>query len=120
MVSDSASNLLDVNGRLPEDRDHMLSVIDGFLDLSPREKRAFSLESMLRSFNRQYEGLTEEIMTAVGTYLTSGRIDYPFTHPEHREMGVQLPLGMRSAPEGHGLPRFAPRIRPRPAPHRRH
>ncbi len=90
----------------------MLSVIDGFLDLSPREKLAFSLESMLRSFYRQYEGLTEEIMTAVGPYLTSGRIDYPFTHPKHRERGIQLPLGLRSASEGDGLSRFALRVWP--------
>ena len=75
IVSDSASNLLNVSGRLPADRDRMLSVIDEFLDLSPRGKLAFSLESRLRSFCGQYGGLTEDIMNAVAPYVRSGRID---------------------------------------------
>jgi hypothetical protein len=90
MVSDSASNLLDVNGRLPEDRERMLSVIDEFLELSPREKLAFSLESRLRSFYGQYGGLTDEIMTAVAPYLTNGRIDISYGADEQIEAAIRL------------------------------
>jgi hypothetical protein len=90
MVSDSASNLLDVNGRLPEDRDRMLSVIDEFLELSPREKLAFSLESRLRSFYGQYGGLTDDLMTAVAPYLTNGRIDIFYGSNEQIETTIRL------------------------------
>jgi Radical SAM superfamily len=90
MVSDSASNLLDVNGRLPEDRDRMLSVIDEFLELSPREKLAFSLESRLRSFYGQYGGLTDDIMTAAAPYLTSGRIDISYGSDEQIKATIRL------------------------------
>ena len=75
IVSDSASNLLNVSGRLPGDRDRMLSVIDGYLDLSPRGKLAFSLESRLRSFYGQYGGLTDDIMKASAPYIATGGID---------------------------------------------
>jgi len=75
IVSDSASNLLDVNGGLPHDRTRMLSVIDEYLELSAREKLAYSLESRLRSFYGQYGGLTQDIVNAVAPYLTAGRID---------------------------------------------
>jgi radical SAM superfamily enzyme YgiQ (UPF0313 family) len=90
MMSDSASNLLDVNGRLPEDRDRMLSVIDEFLELSPREKLAFSLESRLRSFYGQYGGLTDDIMTAAAPYLTSGRIDISYGSDEQIKATIRL------------------------------
>jgi hypothetical protein len=90
IVSDSASNLLDVNGRLPEDRDRMLSVIDEFLELSPREKLAFSLESRLRSFYGQYGGLTEDILTAAAPYLTNGRIDISHGSDEQIEATIRL------------------------------
>lgn len=90
IVSDSASNLLDVNGRLPEDRDRMVSVVDGFLELSPREKLAFSLESRLRSFCRQYGGLTDDLITAVAPYLTNGRIDISYGSDEQVEATTRL------------------------------
>jgi hypothetical protein len=90
IVSDSASNLLDVNGRLPEDLDRMLSVIDEFLELSPREKLAFSLESRLRSFYGQYGGLTDDIMTAAAPYLTNGRIDISHGSDEQVASTIRL------------------------------
>ena len=90
MVSDSASNLLDVNGRLPEDRGRMLSVIDEFLELSPREKLAFSLESRLRSFYGQYGGLTDDIMTAAAPYLTNGHIDISHGSDEQVASTIRL------------------------------
>ncbi len=75
IVSDSASNLLDVSGRLPGDRSRMLEVIDEYLSLSPREKLTFSLASRLQSFVGQYGGLTQEIMRAVMPFVTGDRID---------------------------------------------
>lgn len=75
IVSDSASNLLDVSGRLPGDRQRMLAVIDEYLALSPREKLVFSLSSRLQSFIGQYGGLTHEIMRAVMPFIEGDRID---------------------------------------------
>jgi hypothetical protein len=75
MVSDSASNLLDVNGVLPHDRERMLAKIDEYLSLSPRAKLAFSLESRLRSFIGQYGGMTPELLRAVASYVTDQGID---------------------------------------------
>lgn len=75
IVSDSASNLLDVSGRLPGDRQRMLEVMDEYLALSPREKLTFSLASRLQSFMGQYGGLTQEIMRAVMPFVAGDRID---------------------------------------------
>jgi len=75
IVSDSASNLLDVNGVLPRDREKMLAVIDEYLSLSPREKLAFSLEARLRSFIGQYGGMTQEVLRTVAPYITDHGID---------------------------------------------
>jgi hypothetical protein len=69
MVSDSASNLLDVSGRLPGDRPRMLAVIDRYLSLDPREKLVFSLSSRLQSFMGQYGAVTQDIMAALAPYL---------------------------------------------------
>ncbi len=76
IVSDSASNLLDVNGRLPEDRKKMLSVIDAYLYLKPRERLEFSLSSRLQSFIGQYGGITHDIYNALAPYLKGGEIDF--------------------------------------------
>ena len=75
IVSDSASNLLDVSGRLPHDRSKMLAVIDEYLDLPPRGKLEFSLSSRLQSFVGQYGGVTQEIMRAVMPFIAGDRID---------------------------------------------
>jgi radical SAM superfamily enzyme YgiQ (UPF0313 family) len=75
IVSDSASNLLDVNGRLPEDRDRMLDVIDDYLSLSSRAKLAYSLESRLQSFMGQYGGVTEDIMRVIRPCIAGDRLD---------------------------------------------
>lgn len=75
IVSDSASNLLDVSGRLPEDRQAMLGVTDDYLALPPREKLEFSLVSRLQSFIGQYGGLTQEILRAVMPFIRDDRID---------------------------------------------
>lgn len=75
IVSDSASNLLNVNGTLPNGREKLIQVIDHYLSLSPREKLAFSLESRLQSFVGQYGGLTHDVLHAVAPYVTDHGID---------------------------------------------
>jgi hypothetical protein len=75
IVSDSASNLLDVNGVLPHDRERMLAMIDEYLSLSPRAKLAFSLESRLRSFIGQYGGMTRDLQRTVAPYVADHGID---------------------------------------------
>ncbi len=75
IVSDSASNLLDVNGTLPQDRDRMLSLIEDYLSLSPRQKLSYSLTSRLQSFIGQYGGVTPDIMSALAPYLEEEGID---------------------------------------------
>ncbi len=75
IVSDSASNLLNINGRLPGDRSAMLREIDAFLSISPLEKMRFSLEARLRSFVGQYGGLSEDISGALRPYMTNGSLD---------------------------------------------
>jgi radical SAM superfamily enzyme YgiQ (UPF0313 family) len=75
IVSDSASNLLDVSGRLPGDRARMLTVIDEYLGLTPREKLEFSLASRLQSFIGQYGGVTQEIMRAIMPFIDGNSIN---------------------------------------------
>lgn len=74
-MSDSASNLLNLNGRLPEDRTAMLGVIDQYLGLTQREKLEFSLKSRLQSFIGQYGALTSDILNEIGPYVKGNRID---------------------------------------------
>lgn len=76
MVSDSASNLLNINGRLPHDRPAMLKRIDEYLSLSSREKRLFSVNSRLQSFMGQYGGLTEDILDALRPFINRGRLEF--------------------------------------------
>jgi hypothetical protein len=76
ILSDSASNLLSINGRLPEDRPAMLGEIDQYLALSHRDKLLFSAESRLRSFVGQYGGLSEDISGAISPYLRRERLDF--------------------------------------------
>lgn len=75
IMSDSASNLLSINGRLPDDRAAMLGEIDQYLALSSRGKLLFSLESRLRSFMGQYGRLTSDISQALGPYIKRDRVE---------------------------------------------
>ena len=76
ILSDSASNLLSINGRLPEDRPAMLGEIDQYLALSHRDKLLLSADSRLRSFVGQYGGLSEDISDAISPYLRRERLDF--------------------------------------------
>lgn len=76
IVSDSASNLLDVNGRLPEDRKAMLARIDDYLNMPERERRIFSLHSRLNAFEGQYGGLSEDIYNALSPYVKGGQLEF--------------------------------------------
>lgn len=53
IVSDHMMNLLqEVEGKLPDDKNHMLKVIDGFLNLSEEDKILFQVGSRLGIFRR--------------------------------------------------------------------
>jgi len=75
IVSDSATNLLAVNGTLPRDRESMLRTIDSYLALTPREKIEFSLRSRIESFMGQYGGLTGDIYSRLSPYISGGMLD---------------------------------------------
>lgn len=75
IVSDSATNLLNINGRLPWDRERMLQVIDSYLALPARGKIEFSLRSRIESFMGQYGGLTEDIYSMLSPCIKNGMLD---------------------------------------------
>lgn len=76
IVSDSASNLLSVGGRLPKDRPAMLREIDQYLALTKRQKLLFSVESRLHAFVGQYGGLSDDISRSISPYLRGERPDF--------------------------------------------
>jgi hypothetical protein len=90
IVSDSASNLLDVSGRLPKDRAKMLKVIDEYLALSPKGKLAFSLSSRLRSFMGQYGGLTQDIVAVLQPYIKGDQINVSTASEEEIQRIIKL------------------------------
>jgi len=75
LLSDSASNLLDINGRLPADRETMLARIDAYLNMPERERRLYSLQSRINAFEGQYGGLSEDLYDALSPYIKGGRLD---------------------------------------------
>lgn len=75
LLSDSASNLLNLYGRLPVERNRMLKIIDDYLDLSERDKRIFSFHSRLDSFQDQYGGITKDLWKLLAPYITDNGID---------------------------------------------
>ncbi len=76
ILSDSASNLLSIFGKLPRDRELMLKTIDDYLDLDPRGKLEFSLRSRLESFVGQYGELSEDIMSLLIPCTTDHKLDF--------------------------------------------
>lgn len=75
VVSDSASNLFNVNGRLPHDREKMVQVIDDYLALAPREKLLYSFSSRFESFMGQYGTVPDDILRALLPYVSGGTVD---------------------------------------------
>lgn len=75
IISDSATNLLQVNGRLPEDRLAMLNTIDAYLALAPEQKKMFSLQARLESFQGQYGGFSEDIYAKLVPFVKNGSMD---------------------------------------------
>ncbi|MEN6373240.1 MAG: radical SAM protein [Smithella sp.] len=75
LLSDSASNLLNLYGKLPDDRSRLLKIIDDYLALSDRGKRIFSFHSRLDSFQDQYGGLTKDLWKLLAPYITDNGID---------------------------------------------
>ncbi|HMA66592.1 MAG TPA: radical SAM protein, partial [Desulfosalsimonadaceae bacterium] len=75
LLSDSAANLLDISGRLPQDREKMQNTIENYLALSEREKALFSLRARIRAFEGQYGGLSEELHQELSAWITDGALD---------------------------------------------
>jgi hypothetical protein len=75
IMSDSASNLLDISGSLPTDRKAMLEEVDAYLALPHRERLLFSLQSRVSSFMGQYGGLSRDIHAALAPFIKGGRLD---------------------------------------------
>ncbi len=75
ILSDSASNLLDINGKLPSHRELLLQNIDSYLRLSARERLEYSFSSRLNSFMGQYGSPSDDIMQALFPYISDNSID---------------------------------------------
>ncbi len=75
LLSDSASNLLSVYGRLPRDRKQMLSEIDGYLSLGRREKLEYSVRARFMSFIDQYGELSEDILSLMLPYMRDNELN---------------------------------------------
>jgi len=93
IMSDSASNLLDLFGRLPGDREKLLKVVNRYLGLSKKEKLAFSLNSRLRSFMGQYGSLSEDLIQALTPYIDGNDIDISQARDEDLERIIRLIRG---------------------------
>lgn len=76
ILSDSASNLLPIFGKLPRDRKGMLETIDEYLDLDPREKLEFSVRARIESFIGQYGELTEDIISLLAPCIKENKLDF--------------------------------------------
>ena len=75
ILSDSASNLLEVYGALPHNKEQMLRVIDYYLLLNPRGKLEYSLHSRLKSFLGQYGSLSEDIYDHLSPYIANASLN---------------------------------------------
>jgi hypothetical protein len=93
LLSDSASNLLDLYGSLPHDKNFMLRIIDSYLSLSPREKLEFSLNSRLKSFIGQYGALSEDIYFKLSPYILNGALNTESMRDSDMTSVIQLVRG---------------------------
>ncbi|MCX7679355.1 MAG: radical SAM protein [Spirochaetes bacterium] len=90
ILSDSASNLLDVYGTLPYDRQAMLHTIDTYLNLSAREKLEYSLEMRLGHFLGQYGSPTPDIMDAIRPMLNGDTLVFSKASDEMLVHAIRL------------------------------
>jgi hypothetical protein len=90
LYSDSASNLLTLNGRLPHDKEAMYRLIDRYLDLTPRGKLEFSIMARLTSFHGQYGGLTQEILTALQPFILDEHLNIAMASDDELECLIRL------------------------------
>ncbi|MCL2025743.1 MAG: radical SAM protein [Leptospirales bacterium] len=90
ILSDSASNLLDVYGSLPRDKDRMLDVINSYLALPPREKLEFSLNSRIRSFMGQYGTLSEDVYVKLSPFIGGNTINTAYMEDSDITSIIQL------------------------------
>jgi len=74
IISDSATNLLDIQGNAVKDRSAMLSRLDGYLALEKRQQLLFSLQSRLSAFIGQYGELSLELLRAISPWIRDGRL----------------------------------------------
>ncbi len=89
-MSDSASNLLDLFGRLPGDRAKLLGMVRSYLSLPEREKLVFSLNARLQSFVGQYGGLSEDLRRALMPLARNGRIEPSLAQDEDLARIIRL------------------------------
>ena len=85
LTSDSAVNLLSVNGRLPHDRDRLLAIIDRYLALPPMEKIRYSLQARVESFYGQYGCITDDIGSSLQPLVDNGIL---FVNNSNREDAI--------------------------------
>ena len=75
IISDSAANLLDIQGNALKDRSTMLAHLDAYLALEKRQQLLFSLQSRLSAFIGQYGELSLELLRAILPWIRDGRLD---------------------------------------------
>jgi hypothetical protein len=90
ILSDSASNLLDLFGSLPYDRIRLLETINRYLFLPGREKLIFSLSSRLHSFMGQYGRLSKDLNDALLPFARDKKIDPALAADEDLERIIRL------------------------------
>ena len=76
LLSDSATNLLQVYGRLPQERGDMLAVVDEYLSMPPRQRKEYSLQSRLAHFSGQYGGLSDEVIKVISPVIRDNSLDF--------------------------------------------
>jgi hypothetical protein len=97
IISDSASNLLPVQGSLPGDREAMLARIDGYLGLDSRSRAEFSLRSRLDAFLGQYGTITGAIAARIAPYVRNGTVNVE-TMPDDELHGLTRYIRNRLMP----------------------
>ena len=93
ILSDSASNLLELFGRLPQDREKLLKIVNRYLGLPKREKLVFSLNSRLRSFMGQYGSLPDDLVQALTPFVKDHDLDTSQARDEDLERIIRLIRG---------------------------